>query len=67
MKANEFDFDILRKALSKIPDDFRLEQIVFYDNSFKILASIDTHSDFALKRADELLEIQLYYKQKMGD
>lgn len=67
MKANEFDFDILRKALSKIPDDFRLEQIVFDDNSFKILASIDTHNDYALKRADELLEIQIKYKKELGD
>lgn len=65
MRIDEFDYEILKNAMSKIPDDFKLEQIVFDNTSFKILTSVDTSSDFALKRADELFKIQMQYKDKI--
>lgn len=64
MKVSDFDYEILKKAMAKIPEDFELENIIFDSTSFKILASIDTSNDFALKRAKELFDIQMKYKEK---
>ena len=50
MKVSDFDYDILKKALGKVPEDFELEKIEFDRISFKIIVSFDTHSDFALNR-----------------
>lgn len=67
MEIKDFDFDIFKKALGKVPEGFELEKIEFDNISFKLFVSIDTHNDYALKRADELLEIQIKYKKELGD
>lgn len=51
MKLKDFDYDILKKALGKVPEGFELEKIEFDKISFKLVVSIDTKNDFALKRA----------------
>lgn len=67
MKLKDFDYDILKKALGKVPEGFELEKIEFYKISFKLFVSIDTKNDFALKRAEEHFEIQKKFKEKLGD
>lgn len=64
MDLKDFDFEILQKALDKVPAGFELEKIVFDSTSFKLVVSIDTSNDFALKRAKELFDIQMKYKEK---
>lgn len=66
MDLKDFDFEILQKALDKVPSGFELEKIVFDSTSFKLVVSIDTSNDFALKRAKEFFDIQMKYKEK-GD
>lgn len=67
MKVSDFDYDIFKKALGKVPEDFELEKIEFNRISFKLFVSIDTHNDFALKRADEMFAIQKKFKEELGD
>lgn len=68
MKAKDFDYDILKKALDKVPQGFELENIEFSQNSFKIKCSFDTRSYFVEKQNKSLYEIQQeYYKSMKGD
>lgn len=67
MKLKDFDYDILKKALGKVPEGFELEKIEFDKISFKLVVSIDTHNEFALKRADEMFAIQKKFKEELGD
>lgn len=68
MNVKDFDYDILKKALDKVPQGFELENIVFSQNSFKINCSFDTRSYFVEKQNKALYEIQQeYYKTMKGD
>lgn len=67
MKVSDFDYDIFKKALGKVPEDFELEKIEFNRISFKLVVSIDTKNDFALKRVEEQFEIQKKFKEELGD
>lgn len=68
MKAKDFDYEILKKALGKVPEGFELENIVFSQNSFKINCSFDARCYFVEKQNKSLYEIQQeYYKSMKGD
>ena len=67
MKAKDFDYEILKKALGQVPEGFELEKIEFDNISYKIVVSFNTHEDFALKRAKELFDLQLKMKKELGD
>lgn len=67
MKAKDFDYEILKKALGKVPEGFELEHIDFDKTSFKLVVSVSTSEDFALKRAKELFDLQLKMKKELGD
>lgn len=67
MNVKDFDYDILKKALGKVPEGFELEKIEFDNISYKIVVSFNTHEDFALKRAKDLFDIQMKYKKELGD
>ena len=68
MKVNDFDYDILKKTLAKVPNNFELERIEFDKISYKIFVSVNTHEDYALKRATENFKIQQeFLKQLKGE
>lgn len=68
MKVNDFDYDILKKTLAKVPNNFELERIEFDKISYKIFVSVNAHEDYALKRATENFKIQQeFLKQLKGE
>lgn len=68
MKIYDFDYEIFKNALAKVPNNFELEKIEFDKISYKIFVSINTHDDYAIKRANENFKIQKeFLKQLKGE